>query len=64
MGLFCGWYTLKGGSTAGLVSSATSGSKRPSEPSMELANPRKIDAAAPSGPPEPAKTIKVYILIY
>ncbi|KAK9921748.1 hypothetical protein M0R45_030245 [Rubus argutus] len=50
--------STKGGSTAGLVSSATSGSKRPSEPSMELANSRKIDAAALSGPPEPAKTIK------
>ncbi|XP_062006696.1 bZIP transcription factor TGA10 isoform X2 [Rosa rugosa] len=50
--------STKGVSTAGIVSSATSGSKRPSEPSMELANPRKIDAAAPSGLPEPAKTIK------
>ncbi|GAV63928.1 bZIP_1 domain-containing protein/DOG1 domain-containing protein [Cephalotus follicularis] len=39
---------------AGLVSPASSGSKRPSQPSMELANP-KNDAA--SGP-ETAKTIK------
>ncbi|KAL6141479.1 hypothetical protein ACLB2K_059767 [Fragaria x ananassa] len=50
--------STKGVSTAGIVSSATSGSKRPSEQSLELANPRKIDAAAPSGPPEPAKKIK------
>ncbi|KAJ9184720.1 hypothetical protein P3X46_004420 [Hevea brasiliensis] len=42
--------------TPGLVSSATSGSKRPSEPSMELANARN-DAAAASGP-ERAKAIK------
>ncbi|KAG8646806.1 hypothetical protein MANES_09G031700v8 [Manihot esculenta] len=41
--------------TPGLVSSATSGSKRPSEPSMELANAR--NAASASGP-EPAKAIK------
>ncbi|BBH07419.1 bZIP transcription factor family protein [Prunus dulcis] len=45
----------------GLVSpAATSGSKRPSEPSMELANPRN-DASAPapsSRPQEPAKAIK------
>ncbi|ONH95468.1 hypothetical protein PRUPE_7G073000 [Prunus persica] len=45
----------------GLVSpAAMSGSKRPSEPSMELANPRK-DASAPapsSRPQEPAKAIK------
>ncbi|XP_002532393.3 bZIP transcription factor TGA10 isoform X2 [Ricinus communis] len=40
--------------TPGLVSSATSGSKRPSEPSMELANARNDVASAP----EPAKTLK------
>ncbi|XP_035545268.1 bZIP transcription factor TGA10 isoform X2 [Juglans regia] len=40
--------------STGLVSSSTSGSKRPSEPSMELANARN-DA---SSGPEPAKSIK------
>ncbi|GLT88277.1 hypothetical protein SLE2022_063100 [Rubroshorea leprosula] len=46
--------SMKGTST-GLVSPATSGSKRPSEPTtMELANPRKDTASAP----EPAKAIK------
>ncbi|XP_048320785.1 bZIP transcription factor TGA10 isoform X2 [Ziziphus jujuba] len=45
------------GST-GLVSSpASSGSKRPSEPSMELANTHN-DATATTGPPQPAKSVK------
>ncbi|XP_048432359.1 bZIP transcription factor TGA10-like [Pyrus x bretschneideri] len=45
----------------GLVSPSSSGSKRPSEPSMELANPRNDSTAPPppSGPShEPAKAIK------
>ncbi|KAB2631408.1 transcription factor HBP-1b(c38)-like [Pyrus ussuriensis x Pyrus communis] len=45
----------------GLVSSSSSGSKRPSLPSMELANPRNDSTAPPppSGPPQqPAKAIK------
>lgn len=45
----------------GLVSSSSSGSKRPSLPSMELANPRNDCTAPPppSGPPQqPAKAIK------
>ncbi|KAG5043390.1 hypothetical protein AAZX31_03G124500 [Glycine max] len=37
-----------------LVSPQTSGSKRPSEPSMELANPRNETASAPQ-PPKPVK---------
>lgn len=40
----------------GFVSPSTSGSKRPSEPSMELANP-KNDANV-SGPDQPAKAVK------
>lgn len=40
-----------------LVSPQTSGSKRPSEPSMELANPRNDVASAP----QPPKAVKVYI---
>ncbi|XWS56213.1 hypothetical protein CRYUN_Cryun09bG0066800 [Craigia yunnanensis] len=42
--------------SAGLVSPATSGSKRPSEQSMELAN-AKNDASA-SAPDQPAKAVK------
>ncbi|XWS59222.1 hypothetical protein CRYUN_Cryun08bG0103200 [Craigia yunnanensis] len=42
--------------STGLVSPATSGSKRPSEPSMELAN-AKNDASA-SAPYQPAKAVK------
>ncbi|OMO63092.1 hypothetical protein CCACVL1_22488 [Corchorus capsularis] len=42
--------------STGLVSPATSGSKRPSEPSMELANARN-DASA-SAPDQPAKAVK------
>ncbi|KAL2501681.1 bZIP transcription factor family protein [Forsythia ovata] len=38
----------------GIVSSATSGSKRSSEPSMELSNPRNDVASAP----QPAKAVK------
>ncbi|KAK4404924.1 bZIP transcription factor TGA10 [Sesamum angolense] len=41
-------------STAGLVSPATSASKRSSEPSMELSNPRTDVASAP----QPAKAVK------
>ncbi|XVE61230.1 hypothetical protein DITRI_Ditri06bG0023000 [Diplodiscus trichospermus] len=41
----------------GLVSAATSGSKRPSEPSMELANARN-DASAASAPDQTAKAVK------
>ncbi|KAL0453008.1 UNVERIFIED_CONTAM: bZIP transcription factor TGA10 [Sesamum latifolium] len=40
--------------TAGLVSPATSASKRSSEPSMELSNPRNDVASAP----QPAKAVK------
>ncbi|XP_021281928.1 bZIP transcription factor TGA10 [Herrania umbratica] len=40
----------------GLVSPATSGSKRPSEPSMELANAR--NDASGSAPDQPAKAVK------
>ncbi|KAK9026606.1 hypothetical protein V6N11_039441 [Hibiscus sabdariffa] len=42
--------------STGLVSPSTSGSKKPSEPSMELANP-KTDASA-SAPNQPAKAVK------
>ncbi|KAK8609223.1 hypothetical protein V6N13_025529 [Hibiscus sabdariffa] len=42
--------------STGLVSPSTSGSKRPSEPSMELANPQ-TDASA-SAPNQPAKAVK------
>ncbi|GMI64724.1 TGACG (TGA) motif-binding protein 10 [Hibiscus trionum] len=42
--------------STGLVSPSTSCSKRPSEPSMELANP-KTDASA-SAPNQPAKAVK------
>ncbi|KAL9336270.1 hypothetical protein Peur_070758 [Populus x canadensis] len=42
------------GASTGLVSSATGGSKGPSEPSMELANTRNNSAPGP----EPAKAIK------
>ncbi|XP_022742664.1 bZIP transcription factor TGA10-like isoform X2 [Durio zibethinus] len=42
--------------STGLVSPATSGSKRPSEPFMELANARN-DASA-SAPDQPAKSVK------
>lgn len=52
MGLFC-----TSQASLGLVSPSTSGSKRPSEPSMELANP-KNDANV-SGPDQPAKAVKV-----
>ncbi|KAL2225901.1 UNVERIFIED_CONTAM: bZIP transcription factor TGA10 [Sesamum indicum] len=46
--------TSKPSSTAGLVSPATSASKRSSEPSMELSNPRNDVASAP----QPAKAVK------
>ncbi|KDP24594.1 hypothetical protein JCGZ_25510 [Jatropha curcas] len=48
------------GNTPGLVSPATSGSKRPSEQSMELANARNDSAAAAAAAsgPEPAKSVK------
>ncbi|KAL0359458.1 UNVERIFIED_CONTAM: bZIP transcription factor TGA10 [Sesamum angustifolium] len=46
--------TSKPSSTAGLVSPATSASKRSSEPSMELSNPRTDVASAP----QPAKAVK------
>ncbi|CAL0302476.1 unnamed protein product [Lupinus luteus] len=39
-----------------LVSTQTSGSKKPSEPSMELANPRNDTASAPE-PPKPVKRV-------
>ena len=60
MGLFCNGSLVKG-------SSAISGtnSKRPSDPSMELANNTRNDnntTAPPSGPEPPAnKAIKVHI---
>jgi len=45
-----------------LVSPQTSGSKRPSEPSMELANPRNEAASAPQ-PPKAVKVQHIYIYI-
>ncbi|KAL1121360.1 hypothetical protein V6Z11_D01G227400 [Gossypium hirsutum] len=42
----------------GLVSPSTSGSKRPSEPSMELANPRTDNIASASAPNQPPKAVK------
>ncbi|XWS66417.1 hypothetical protein CRYUN_Cryun05aG0197500 [Craigia yunnanensis] len=42
--------------STGLVSPATNGSKRPSEPSMELANAR--NNASASAPDQPAKAVK------
>lgn len=45
-----------------LPSPQTSGSKqRPSEPSVELANPRNEPASAPA-PAPPKTTVKVYII--
>lgn len=55
MGLFWIWQANITGASTGLVSSATGGSKGPSEPSMELANTRNNSAPGP----EPAKAIKV-----
>ncbi|KAB2097987.1 hypothetical protein ES319_A01G207100v1 [Gossypium barbadense] len=44
--------------STGLVSPSTSGSKRPSEPSMELANPRTDNIASASAPNQPPKAVK------
>lgn len=52
MGLFC--YCQ---ASLGLVSPATSSAKRPSEVSMELANPKNDGNV--HGPDQPAKTVKV-----
>ena len=54
MGLFWIWQANTTSAT-GLVSSTTGGSKRSSEPSMELPNTRNVSAPGP----EPAKAIKV-----
>ncbi|KAK8705302.1 hypothetical protein V6N13_048906 [Hibiscus sabdariffa] len=44
--------------STGLVSPSTSGSKKPSEPSMELANPKTDASASASAPNLPAKAVK------
>ena len=57
MFLFCTFQA-----SLGLVTPDSSGSKRPTEPSMELANP-KNDANVP-GPDQPAKPVKVGSIVY